>query len=77
MKKFAALATIAGVLTFGGTAGAAGDYPPSGVKPASASSGGLPATGSDSNDTLVIAAGALVAGAGLLAVTKLRRRALA
>ena len=37
-------------------------------------SGTLPATGANGNDTLVIAGGALVAGVGLLAVTRLRRR---
>jgi LPXTG-motif cell wall-anchored protein len=78
MKKYAAIAAIAGVLAFGGTA-AAEDYPPGGsatTMPAGGGSGGLPATGSESNNTLAIAGGALVAGAGLLGVTKLRRRHL-
>jgi LPXTG-motif cell wall-anchored protein len=79
MKKYAAIAAIAGVLAFGGTA-AAEDYPPGGsatTQPAGGGGSGLPATGSENSNALVIAGGALVAGAGLLGVSKLRRRQLA
>jgi LPXTG-motif cell wall-anchored protein len=78
---------LAAATALGGTA-AASSYPPdgstattvletsSGSKPeaVAAPTGELPQTGSDSDASLKIAAGALVAGAGLVVVAKRRRR---
>jgi LPXTG-motif cell wall-anchored protein len=53
--------------------GVSGFSAPAAETPA-ATSGQLPATGSDSDTTIKLAGGALVAGAGLLVAAKLRRR---
>lgn len=78
--------TLGALVLWGGTA-AAGDYPPSdttattvvasgfsdpAVDPATPSE--LAATGSSSDTTLKLAGGAVIAGAGLLVVAKMRRR---
>ena len=77
-------ATLGATALLGGSA-AASDYPPDdttvttvpqgGEQPPTTSTGGdLPATGSDTNATLKIAGGAIVAGAGMLVAARLRRR---
>lgn len=78
-----------GALALYGGAAAAGDYPPSNTTVTTVASSGaagiadpaadpatpsLAATGSNSDTTLKIAGGAVVAGAGLLVATRLRRR---
>jgi LPXTG-motif cell wall-anchored protein len=74
-----------GVTALVGGSAAASDYPPDDDPVTTVARGGdpgmprpstdqLPATGSDSDATLKLAAGAVVAGAGLLAAAKLRRR---
>jgi LPXTG-motif cell wall-anchored protein len=79
---------LAAATAFGGTA-AASSYPPdgstattvldasSGSKPEAVvapTAGELPQTGSDSDASMKLAAGALVAGVGLVVVAKRRRR---
>jgi LPXTG-motif cell wall-anchored protein len=75
---------VAAVAALAGGQVAASDYPPSdttvttvyegGEPPDSSSTGDLPETGSDSGATMKIAGGALVAGAGMLVVARVRRR---
>ncbi len=78
MRKLAAIAAITAITAFGGSA-LANDYPPGGTTPTTVpgGGGGLPETGSDNDNTLKIAGGALVAGAGLAVVAKVRRRPVA
>ena len=77
-------ATLGATALLGGTA-AASDYPPDdttvttvprggGEPPTTSTGGDLPATGSETNSTLKIAGGAVVAGAGMLVAARLRRR---
>ncbi len=82
MKRLAAAAAALLLTAFGGSVGATGDdYPPGGTTATTSvgggTGGGLPATGSDSDNTMQIAGGALVAGLGLLTVAKMRRRSAA
>jgi len=78
-KKIIAIAAISAATVFGRTVAAGSDdYPPGGgtttVAPGPGPGGGLPETGSDSNDTLQIAGGVVLAGAGLAAVGWYRRK---
>ena len=77
-------ATLGATALVGGSA-AASDYPPDDTTattlpqggeqpPPTSTEGDLPATGSDSNATLKIAGGAIVAGAGMLVAARVRRR---
>jgi len=81
MRQLAGAAAVLFVTAFGGSVGAGGDdYPPGGTTATTSvggGTGGLPATGSDSDNTMQIAGGALVAGLGLLTVAKMRRRSAA
>ena len=79
---------VGGAIALCGGTAAAGDYPPRdttvttihgrrrrGSRPgADPATSQLPATGSDSDTTLKLAGGAVVAGAGLLVAARLRRR---
>ena len=83
-------AALGAATVFGGTAAADSSYPPGAspttvlssagspqieaLAPTPAPIGELPQTGSDSENALKLAAGAVVAGAGLVVVAKRRRR---
>jgi LPXTG-motif cell wall-anchored protein len=85
--RWAAGAALSVAVLSGGTV-AASSYPPGDPTPSTVLAGGqsggqsgirqpdseLAATGSDTDTTLLIAAGAVVTGAGLLVATRLRRR---
>ena len=83
LKMWIVAATLGALALAGGTA-AASDYPPGDESVTTVPRGGdttptrpggsLPATGTDSDVTLKIAGGAIVAGAGLLVATRVRRR---
>ena len=84
LRRWIVGATLGATALLGGTA-AASDYPPDdttvttvprggGEPPTTSTSGDLPATGTETNSTLKIAGGAVVAGAGMLVAAKLRRR---
>jgi LPXTG-motif cell wall-anchored protein len=81
MKKWVAVVALGAWASFGGAVGAQ-DYPPGGDTPPKAATGGDPpapsselaATGSETDNTLKIAGGALVAGVGLVLAAKVRRR---
>jgi LPXTG-motif cell wall-anchored protein len=87
LRMWVVAATLGATALMGSTA-AASDYPPGGEEPVptvpeggdtptseTSTAGQLPATGSDPDAVLKIAGGAVVAGAGLLVATRLRRRA--
>ena len=87
LKLWIAGATLGATALLGGTV-AASDYPPDDTTattvpqggedpPTTSTDGDLPATGSDSNATLKIAGGAIIAGAGMLGASRLRRRSSA
>ena len=83
LKMWIVAATLGAMAMMGGTV-AASDYPPGdesvttvpqgGETTPSSPGGSLPATGTDSDATLKIAGGAIVAGAGLLVAARVRRR---
>jgi LPXTG-motif cell wall-anchored protein len=84
LKLWIVGAMLGATALLGGTA-AASDYPPDDTTattvpqggedpPTTSTDGDLPATGSDSNATLKIAGGAIVAGAGMFVASRLRRR---
>jgi LPXTG-motif cell wall-anchored protein len=83
LRKWTVAATLGAMALMGGTV-AASDYPPGDESVTTVPQGGdttpsrpegeLPATGSDSNSTLKVAGGAVVAGAGLLVAARMRRR---